>query len=85
MQVYKTTLPELDRKEQKETEMREKAAARAETTVRYSRNTNGDLNRGRPSRRGKMQPYEERTRTDKLSVVLIKNTILIFNKIKSFQ
>lgn len=79
MQVYKTTLPELDRKEQKETEMREKAAARAETTVRYSRNTNRDLNRGRPSsRRGKMQPYEERTRTDKLSVVLIKNTILIF-------
>lgn len=54
MQVYKTTLPELDRKEQKETEMREKAAARAETTARYSQNTTGDLNRGRPSsRRGR--------------------------------
>lgn len=36
MQVYKTTLPELDRKEQKETEVREKAAARAETTVWYA-------------------------------------------------
>lgn len=40
MQVYKTTLPELDRKEQKETEMREKAAARAETTIRYPANIN---------------------------------------------
>lgn len=54
MQVYKTTLPKLDRKEQKETEMREKAASRAEITARYSVNTNGDLNRGRPSsRRGR--------------------------------
>ena len=66
MQVYKTTLSELDRNEQKETNMR------AETVARFSSDTKEDLNRDRPYSCPDIKIYIPPKLIYKFSTILIK-------------